>query len=318
MPARKGQGQWALGYREPLNPNERVKKDDDGLNVRARIETIYQYRGFDAIDPQDLRGRMRWWGLYTQRKQGIGGGLTGSLEPEDIEDPYFMLRVRIDGGRLTSEQLRVIADISTEFAKPEQHEGDFLPYKRDPDTLARPWAIPGTPGLEHRIGGLEKADGTGNVSYDPDNHDLMVRLRQAKIDGIADSIPPLEVDDPSGSADVLILGWGSTYGPIAAGVRLARNAGARVAQAHLRHLNPFPKDLGEILARYDKVLVPEMNLGQLSMLLRAHYLVDAIGYNQVRGLPLKAAELAEVIGELVGAAEGIEVDLTPTAEEAIS
>jgi sulfite reductase (ferredoxin) len=117
MPPVTGQGQWALGFREPLNPNERVKKDDDGLNVRARIESIYQYRGFSAIDPQDLRGRMRWWGLYTQRKQGIGGGLTGSLEPEDIEDPYFMLRVRIDGGRLSTEQLRVVAGIASEFGR---------------------------------------------------------------------------------------------------------------------------------------------------------------------------------------------------------
>jgi sulfite reductase (ferredoxin) len=117
MPPVSGQGQWALGFREPLNPNERFKKDDDGLNVRARIESIYQYRGFDSIDPQDLRGRMRWWGLYTQRKQGIGGGLTGSLEPEEIEDPYFMLRVRIDGGRLSSDQLRVVAGIAGEFGR---------------------------------------------------------------------------------------------------------------------------------------------------------------------------------------------------------
>ncbi len=117
MPPVTGQGQWALGFREPLNPNERFKKDDDGLNVRARIESIYQYRGFSAIDPQDLRGRMRWWGLYTQRKQGIGGGLTGSLEPEEIEDPYFMLRVRIDGGRLSTEQLRVVAGIASEFGR---------------------------------------------------------------------------------------------------------------------------------------------------------------------------------------------------------
>ena len=128
----------------------------------------------------------------------------------------------------------------------------------------------------------------------------------------------LEVDDPSGQARVLVLGWGSTYGPIGAGVRRVRKAGYHVAQAHLRHLNPFPKDLGEILKRYDKVLVPEMNLGQLSMLLRAKYLVDAVGYNHVRGLPLKAAELAEAIGELVAQAEGVDVDLTAPAEEAIS
>ncbi len=193
---------------------------------------------------------------------------------------------------------------------------DFWPYLRDEETLARPWAIPGTPGLEHRIGGLEKGEGHGNISYDPGNHDFMVRTRQAKIDRIADSLPPLEVDDPAGpqgeTAKVLVLGWGSTYGPIGAGVRRVRKAGYRVAQVHLRHLNPFPNDLGEILARYDKVLVPEMNLGQLSLLLRAKYLVDAIGYNHVRGLPLKAADLAEAIGALVGEAEGVTVDLTPT------
>ena len=192
-------------------------------------------------------------------------------------------------------------------------ETEFWPYLRDEETLARPWAIPGTPGLEHRIGGLEKGDGHGNISYDPANHDLMVRTRQAKVDRIADSLPPLQVDDPPGptgeTAKVLVIGWGSTYGPIGAGVRRVRKAGYQVAQTHLRHLNPFPKDLGEILKRYDKVLVPEMNLGQLALLLRGKYLVDAIGYNHVRGLPLKAAELAEAIGHLVADAEGIDVDL---------
>jgi 2-oxoglutarate/2-oxoacid ferredoxin oxidoreductase subunit alpha len=174
-------------------------------------------------------------------------------------------------------------------------EGDFLPYLRDPETLARPWAVPGTPGLEHRIGGLEKADRTGTISYDPDNHDLMVRTRQAKVDGIARSLPALEVDDPAGEARVLVLGWGSTYGPIGAACRRLRRVGLPVAQAHLRHLNPFPSDLGEVLRRYERVVVPEMNLGQLGMLLRARYLVDVIGYNQVRGLPFRAAELAEVL-----------------------
>jgi 2-oxoglutarate ferredoxin oxidoreductase subunit alpha len=202
-------------------------------------------------------------------------------------------------------------------AKSENGEPDeFWPYLRDEDTLARPWAVPGTAGLEHRIGGLEKGDGHGNISYDPANHDLMTRTRQAKVERIADSLPPLEVDDPSGRAKVLVLGWGSTYGPIGAGVRRVRKAGYDVAQVHLRHLNPFPRDLGEVLKRYDKVLVPEMNLGQLSLLLRARYLVDAIGYNHVRGLPLKAAELAEAIGNLVAEAEGITVDLTTTLDEA--
>ncbi|RNM16652.1 2-oxoacid:acceptor oxidoreductase subunit alpha [Nocardioides pocheonensis] len=175
----------------------------------------------------------------------------------------------------------------------------FWPYLRDEETLARPWAIPGTPGIEHRIGGLEKGDGHGNISYDPANHDYMVRIRQAKVDRIAESLPPLEVDDPSGRARVLVLGWGSTYGPIGAACRRVRKDGLDVAQVHLRHLNPFPKDLGEILKRYDAVMIPEMNLGQLSLLIRAKYLVDVVGYNQVNGMPLKAAELAEAITDLI-------------------
>ena len=187
-----------------------------------------------------------------------------------------------------------LPDISTEFAQPEQHEGEFLPYKRDPDTLARPWAIPGTPGLEHRIGGLEKADGTGNVSYDPDNHDLMVRMRARKVAGIAADIPELEVDDPDG-AELLVLGWGGTYGPITAGVRRLRRDGKRVAQAHLTHLNPFPRNTGEVLRRYPKVLVPEINLGQLVKLIRAEFLVDAAGYHRVSGQPFRSDELAEAI-----------------------
>ena len=175
----------------------------------------------------------------------------------------------------------------------------FLPFKRDPQTLARPWAVPGTPGLEHRIGGIEKADGAGTISYDPDNHDKMVRLRQAKIDGIAADIPPLEVDDPDGNARVLVLGWGSTYGSIGAAARRVRLAGGSVAQAHLRHLSPFPANLGEVLLAYDKVLVPEINLGQLALLLRGRYLTDVISYNRVRGLPFRASELAGVIEDVI-------------------
>jgi len=173
----------------------------------------------------------------------------------------------------------------------------FHSYLRDPETLARPWAIPGTPGLEHRIGGIEKADVTGDLSYSPDNHDKMTRLRQAKVDGIAKSIPDLVVDDPSGEAEVLILGWGSTYGPIAEATRLARNDGVKVARAHLRHINPFPSNLGEVLRGYQQVIVPEMNLGQLALLLRAKFLVDVQSYNQVRGLPFTSTELASVISK---------------------
>jgi 2-oxoglutarate ferredoxin oxidoreductase subunit alpha len=178
-------------------------------------------------------------------------------------------------------------------------EGGFQPFQRDPKTLARPWAIPGTPGLEHRIGGIEKADGSGTISYDPDNHERMVRLRQAKIDGIAADIAPLDVDDPDGNARVLVLGWGSTYGSIGAAVRRVRMAGGSIAQAHLRHLSPFPANLGDVLSAYDKVLVPEINLGQLALLLRGRYLADVVSYNRVRGLPFKAAELAAVIQDVI-------------------
>ncbi len=191
--------------------------------------------------------------------------------------------------------------IEVEFASGPNEGDQFLPYKRDPRTLARPWAVPGTPGLEHRIGGLEKADGTGNVSYDPDNHDLMVRLRAQKVAGIAADIPPLGVDDPDGEATTLVLGWGSTYGPIGAAVRRVRRDGHKVARAHLHHLNPFPRNTGEVLRRYEKVLIPEMNLGQLLKLVRAEFLVDAVGYNKVRGRPFTSAELAEAITALVEA-----------------
>ena len=190
------------------------------------------------------------------------------------------------------------------FSSPGEWTGadgkpDFRPYQRNPDTLSRPWAIPGTPGLEHRIGGIEKADGTGTISYDPANHDKMVRLRQAKIDGIAADIGPLQVDDPDGLAKVLVLGWGSTFGSIGAAVRRVRVAGGSIAQAHLRHLSPFPANLGDVLASYDKVLVPEINLGQLALVLRGRYLTDVISYNRVRGLPFRAAELAGVIQDVI-------------------
>jgi len=176
---------------------------------------------------------------------------------------------------------------------------DFQPFLRDTKTLARPWAVPGTPGLEHRIGGIEKADVSGTISYDPDNHDRMVRLRQAKIDGIAADFGPLEVDDPDGEAKVLVLGWGSTFGSIGAAARRVRLAGGSVAQAHLRHLSPFPANLGDVLAGYEKVLVPEINLGQLALVLRGRFLVDVISYNRVRGLPFRAAELAGVIQDVI-------------------
>ncbi|MFE9652678.1 2-oxoacid:acceptor oxidoreductase subunit alpha [Micromonospora sp. NPDC006431] len=192
-----------------------------------------------------------------------------------------------------------LPDLRVDFAsRPNGEDGTtFLPYLRDPETLARPWAVPGTPGLEHRIGGLEKADKTGDISYDPANHDFMVRTRAARIETIP--VPDVEVEDPDGDARVLVLGWGSTYGPIGAACRGLRQRGLSIAQAHLRHLAPMPANLGEVLRAYDRVVIPEMNLGQLAHVIRAKYLVDAIGYNQVRGLPFTAAELETMLEEVL-------------------
>ena len=169
----------------------------------------------------------------------------------------------------------------------------YLPYLRNED-MARPWAVPGTPGLEHRIGGLEKEDGTGNVSYDPANHEHMVHLRAERIEHIADDIPLVEVEGAD-DAEILVIGWGSTWGAIDGAVDRVNAAGHRVAKAHLTHLHPFPRNLGEVLKRYPKVLVPEMNLGQLSLLLRGHFLVDAQSVTKMKGLPFTAGELERAI-----------------------
>ncbi|HEX9516448.1 MAG TPA: 2-oxoacid:acceptor oxidoreductase subunit alpha [Streptosporangiaceae bacterium] len=243
-----------------------------------------------------------------------GDCFTTALEATRIAVKYRTPVIILSDGYLAngSEPWRIpdlaeLPDLRAEFsfATANQTPGagaesePFMPYRRDPLTLARPWAIPGTPGLEHRIGGIEKADGIGTISYDPDNHDKMVRLRQAKIDGIAADIPPLEVDDPDGDARVLVLGWGSTFGSIGAAVRRVRLAGGSVAQAHLRHLSPFPANLGDVLKQYDKVLVPEINTGQLALVLRGRYLIDVISYNRVRGLPFRAAELCGVIQDVI-------------------
>ena len=180
--------------------------------------------------------------------------------------------------------------IDPNFAVPNG-EG-FLPYARD-DRLARPWAVPGSPGLVHRIGGLEREDLTGNISYEPENHEHMTHLRQAKVDGVAADIPPIEVHDPSGKAELLVLGWGSSLGTIRAAATRIRGAGGSVATAHLRHLNPFPPNIGEVVTSYPKVLIPEMNLGQLAMLIRAKFLVDAKSFTKVQGLPIFAEELEQ-------------------------
>jgi 2-oxoglutarate ferredoxin oxidoreductase subunit alpha len=189
-----------------------------------------------------------------------------------------------------------LPDFAPEFRT--QPEG-FLPYERHPETLARPWAIPGTPGLEHRIGGIEKAENTGNISYDPVNHDRMVRLRAEKVARVADEIPDLSVHGDA-EASLLVIGWGSTEGAITGAVNVARKEGIKVARAHFHHLNPFPKNTGEVLARFEKVLLPEMNLGQLALLLRAKFLKDIVSYTKVEGKPFYRFEVLAKIRQLAG------------------
>jgi 2-oxoglutarate ferredoxin oxidoreductase subunit alpha len=186
-----------------------------------------------------------------------------------------------------------LPEIHPDFATGPNAGQEFLPYLRD-ERLARPWAIPGTPGLRHRVGGLEK-DETGAISYEPENHERMTHVRAAKVEKIADDIAPLDVDDPDGDADLLVLGWGSSYGTIRAAARRVRSVGKKVATAHLYHLNPFPKNTGEVVTRYPRVLIPEMNTGQLAMLIRARYLVDAKSFTKVQGQPIFAEELEAAI-----------------------
>jgi 2-oxoglutarate ferredoxin oxidoreductase subunit alpha len=200
-----------------------------------------------------------------------------------------------------------LPDLKVTFTTAPNHTGDdgeqvFWPYLRDPETLARDWALPGTPELMHRIGGLEKEEGSGNVSYDPANHERMVHIRDDKIRRIADFIPEVEVTGDVDDAELLVVGWGSTWGAIDGAVSRVRAAGRKVAHAHLMHLNPFPRNLGDVVRRYPRVLVPELNLGQLSRLLRAEFLVDARSATKVRGLPFTASELERaILDQLEGA-----------------
>jgi 2-oxoglutarate/2-oxoacid ferredoxin oxidoreductase subunit alpha len=225
-----------------------------------------------------------------------------ALEASRIAIKYMVPVIILSDGYLANgaepwkiPDLSQLPDIAVKF---ETNPVDFHPYRRDPETLARPWAIPGTPGLEHRIGGLEKQDVTGNVNYEPLNHERMVRLRAEKVAGIVQDVPDAVPEgDPSG--ELLIVAWGSTHGPVTAALKAQRAKGRRIGHVHLRHLNPMPKNLGEILGRYDKILVPEMNMGQLVMLLRAKFLVDAQGYNKIQGKPFKQSEIEDKIEELL-------------------
>ena len=212
--------------------------------------------------------------------------------------PVFVLS---DGFLANGSEPWLIPDVNTlppiDIKFRTEQEG-FFPYLRDPATLARPWVKPGTPGLEHRIGGLEKQDVTGDISYDAENHDHMVRQRAEKVRRVAQEIPPTSINGPA-TGDLLVVGWGGTYGAITAAVERAQADGKSVAQIHLRHLNPLPPDLGHILREYRRILVPEINSGQLVRVLRAEYLVDAVGFNKVRGLPLASEEIQEAVNQLL-------------------
>jgi 2-oxoglutarate ferredoxin oxidoreductase subunit alpha len=192
--------------------------------------------------------------------------------------------------------LDALPEIDPKFATQPNHDDGFMPYLRD-DNLARPWALPGTEGLQHRIGGLEKADVTGNISYDGPNHERMTALRAGKVARIAQDVPELEVDDPDGDATMLVLGWGSTFGAISAAARRVRARGSKVASAHLMHVNPLPRNIGEVLARYEKVILPEMNSGQLTRILRAEFLKDVECISKMQGQPILAAEVEHAILE---------------------
>jgi len=225
-----------------------------------------------------------------------------ALEASRIAIKYMVPVIVLSDGYLANgaepwkiPDVAKLPDIPVKF---ETNPQGFQPYKRNPETLARSWAIPGTPGLEHRIGGIEKQDVTGNVNYEPLNHERMVRLRAEKVASIVQDIPDAcPAGDESG--DLLIVAWGSTYGPVTAAVRAQRAKGRRIGHVHLRHLNPLPKNLGDVVMRYDRVLVPEMNMGQLLLLLRAKYLVDAVGYNKIQGKPFKQSEIEQRIEELL-------------------
>ena len=318
----------ALGITSTSGPGLSLKSEAIGLGVMAELPLLVidvQRAGPSTGMPtkteqadllQAMFGRNGESPVAVLAPRTPGDCFDTALEAVRIAVSYHTPVVLLSDGAIAngSEPWR-IPDIST--LAPIQHTyvkaGEpFQPYARDPETLARQFAVPGTPGLEHRIGGLESANGSGEISYDPANHDLMVRLRREKIEGIR--VPDLEVDDPTGDAELLLIGWGSSYGPIGEACRRVRRKGIKVAHAHLRHLNPFPANLGDVLRRYPKVVAPEMNLGQLALLLRGKYLVDVQSVTKVQGVSFLADEVGRVIrAALGGTLADIEQDKTMVA-----
>lgn len=299
----------ALGVTSTSGPGVALKAEAIGLGVMAELPLLVvdvQRGGPSTGLPTKTEQADLMQALYGRNGESPVAVLAPQSPSDCFEIAVEAARIALtyrtpvillsDGAIANGSEPWRIPDVTTfeaidhTFAK----EGEpFQPYARDPETLARQFAVPGTPGLEHRIGGLESANGSGNISYEPKNHDLMVRLRQAKIDGI--TVPDLVVDDPSGEAELLIVGWGSSYGPIGEACRRARRNGVKVAHAHLRYLNPLPGNLGDVLRKYPNVVLPEMNLGQMALLLRGKYLVDVQSVTKVEGMAFLAEEVEGII-----------------------
>jgi 2-oxoglutarate ferredoxin oxidoreductase subunit alpha len=299
----------ALGVTSTSGPGISLKSEAIGLGVMAELPLLIidvQRGGPSTGLPTKTEQADLLQALYGRNGESPVVVLAPKSPSDCFEIAVEAVRIALtyrtpvivlsDGAIANGSEPWRIPDVTT--FEPIEHtfakSGEpFEPYARDPETLARQFAIPGTPGLEHRIGGLESANGSGNISYEPKNHDLMVRLRQAKIDGV--TVPDLEVDDPTGDAELLLVGWGSSYGPLGEACRRARRKGIKVAHAHLRHLNPFPANLGDVLRRYPNVVAPEMNLGQLALLLRGRFLVDVQSVTKVEGMAFLADEVEGII-----------------------
>jgi 2-oxoglutarate ferredoxin oxidoreductase subunit alpha len=309
----------ALGVTSTSGPGLSLKSEAIGLGVMTELPLLVvdvQRGGPSTGLPTKTEQADLLQALYGRNGESPVAVLAPKSPSDCFEIAVEAVRIALtyrtpvillsDGAIANGSEPWRIPDVSTfaaidhTFAKADE---PFQPYARDPETLARQFAVPGTPGLEHRIGGLETANGSGNISYEPANHDLMVRLRKAKIDGI--DVPDLEVDDPTGDAELLLLGWGSSYGPIGEACRRARRKGIKVAHAHLRHLNPFPANLGDVLRSYQTVVAPEMNLGQLALLLRGKFLVDVQSVTKVEGMAFLADEVEGIID---GALDGTLAD----------
>ena len=319
----------ALGVTSTSGPGVSLKSEALGLGVMTELPLLVidvQRGGPSTGLPTKTEQADLLQALYGRNGESPVAVLAPRSPADCFDTALEAVRIAItyntpvillsDGAIANGSEPWRIPDVSTltpsthTLAKPDE---PFEPYARDPETLSRQFAVPGTPGLEHRIGGLESANGSGDISYEPINHDLMVRLRQAKIDGIA--VPDVEVDDPTGDAELLLIGWGSSFGPIGEACRRARRKGLKVAHAHLRHLSPFPANLGEVLRRYPQVVAPEMNLGQLALLLRGKYLIDVQSVTKVQGLAFLADEIGRVIrAALAGTLAEVEQEKTTLAK----